>query len=105
MVDASEDRLQQFEVRLSAIIDSLKYRLQWLNSGRCVMMMVYVLYAVHDILFNSHKQCGVVCDKRILIMLIENSITHKKKISSVEKAVINLLQEQGSYLTHLNIIR
>ena len=69
------------------------------------MMMVYVLYAVHDILFNSLKQCGVVCDKRILIMLIENSITHKKKISSVEKAVINLLQEQGSYLTHLNIIR
>ena len=47
----------------------------------------------------SRKTCGVLGQRRVLLVLLEDGN------SAAREAAVSLLQDQGSYLTHLNIIR
>lgn len=57
-------------------------------------------------LYFSRKTCGVLSEKRVLLALLGGRKAKRRADpSSTVRAVINLLKEQGTYLTHLNIMR
>lgn len=53
LVNADEKKLSELEARLTAVIASLKQRLQWLNSGR-------LCYAVTHALILTLLNCSLV---------------------------------------------
>lgn len=54
----------------------------------------------------SRKTCGVLIEKRVLLVLLGGRKAKRRAgPSSTVRTVINLLKEQGTNLTHLNIMR
>ena len=103
-MDAREQKLREVEARLLAAVSSLKQRLQWLNSGRLSLSVHTLIIIPCHLFFCSRKTCGVLSERRVIIALLGDKQVEVGTSSAVRVAA-NLLMDQGSHLTHLNIIR
>lgn len=105
-MDADEKKLQGFEERLITTTAALKQRLKWLNSGRLVKSSVGLRNFFYCVTYiSSRKMCGVVCERKVLLVLLGGVEGRRAGLSPAVRAVLSLLKDQGTYLTHFNIIR